>query len=63
MRGAEAGMEGTTMSDEFDRLAQWAVENGIGGSGESAPEAEAPLPETPAAWFAAKFPALAACRT
>jgi P4 family phage/plasmid primase-like protien len=50
-------MEGTTMSDDLDRLAQWADENGIGGR-EPAPEAEAPLPDTPAAWLAAKFPAL-----
>ena len=45
------------MSDDLDRLAQWADENGIGGR-EPAPEAEIPEPDTPAAWLAAKFPAL-----
>jgi P4 family phage/plasmid primase-like protien len=51
-------MEGPVVSDELDRLAQWADENGIGPEAAAPVEAEAPLPDTPAAWFAAKFPAL-----
>jgi putative DNA primase/helicase len=49
------------MSDDFDSLKEWAEANGVN---EPAPEsggptmATPPLPTTPAAWFAAKFPEL-----
>jgi len=50
------------VSDDFDSLQDWAAENGVGDPAPSptvaAPAPPAPLPGTPAAWFAAKFPAL-----
>lgn len=48
------------IDEQFDRLAEWADQHGVssGGGEAAAPEAEAPLPDTPAAWFAAKFPPL-----
>ena len=47
------------MADEqFEQLAAWADENGIGSAGGPAVESEAPSPDTPSAWFARRCPGL-----
>lgn len=44
--------------DQFERLAQWADENGVGVVDAPSADKDPALPDTPASWFSAKFPKL-----
>lgn len=47
-----------TNDDPFERMAAWVDANGVGSGAPAEPEASEPTADTPAAWFAQKFPAL-----
>ena len=60
VRSAGCGMEELQMIDaQIADVTEWAKENNVGaGGGLQVAEAEALSPDTPAAWFAERYPAL-----